>query len=325
MKKQSKDYLMQKHKLTVLLPAYNAGLYLREAIDSILAQTYTDFEFLIINDGSKDDTKEIIDSYNDPRINATHQENKGLITTLNEGIVAASGDIIARMDADDVCLPNRLQLQMDYLDKHPDYVLVGSEAEIMDKDGNYLMPLIPIGHSHEEIVDKIDTKVPFIHPCVTFRKDAIIQAGLYPKNALDFEDHLLWKKLLSVGKVCNLPVNLLKVRFNPESATIDERWRGQDFLDIRRRSVVNGFINEEDAAQLKKIIKSQDLSHYKQASYYAMVAKKYLWDNPNSSLARQNLMKAIEHYPGNAMSYILFLFPFFPAFIRKRLYKLIKK
>lgn len=316
---------MQNYKLTVLLPAYNAGLYLREAIDSILAQTYTDFELLIINDGSKDDTKEIIESYNDPRINAVHQTNKGLITTLNEGVVAAKGDIIARMDADDVCLPDRLQLQMDYLANHPDYVMVGSEAEIMDKDGNYLMPLIPVGHSHEEIVNKIDTKVPFIHPCVTFRKEAIIKAGLYPKNALDFEDHLLWKNLLSVGKVCNLPVNLLKVRFNPESATIDERWRGQDFLDIRKRSVVNGFISDEDAARLKDIIKSQNLTHIKQASYYAMVAKKYLWDNPNGTLARQNLMKAIELCPSNKMSYILFLFSFFPAFMRKSLYKLLKK
>ena len=186
-----------KNTLTVLLPTYNAGAYLREAIDSILAQTYTDFEFLIINDGSKDNSEEIIRSYNDQRIKAIHQQNKGLITTLNEGIAMAKGNIIARMDADDVCLPDRLQVQMDFLEKNEDYVLVGSEADVMDKDGNYLMPLIPVGHTYEEIQAKINDKVPFIHPCVTFRKEAVIQAGLYPKNALDFEDHLLWKKLLS--------------------------------------------------------------------------------------------------------------------------------
>lgn len=311
--------------VTVLLPAYNADAYLREAIDSVLAQTYTNFELLIINDGSKDETKDIIESYKDPRIRAVHQENKGLITTLNEGIQNAKGDIIARMDADDVCLPDRLQLQMDFLNEHPDYVMVGSEAEIMDKDGNYLMPLIPIGHTHEEIVSKIDEKVPFIHPCVTFRKDAIIAAGLYPKNALDFEDHLLWKKLLKIGKVCNLRENLLKVRFNPESATIDERWRGKDFLAIRKRSVVNGFVSPEDAATLKEIMKTQNLSHYKQASYYAMVAKKYLWDNPNSLLARQNLSKAIHHYPGNTTNYFLYIFSFLPAPLRKSVYKLLKR
>jgi glycosyltransferase involved in cell wall biosynthesis len=311
--------------LTVLLPAYNAGPYLKEAIDSILAQTYHEFEFLIINDGSKDDTKAIIDSYKDRRIKVIHQDNKGLITTLNEGIEMATGNIIARMDADDVCLPDRLQLQMDFLKENPDYVMVGSEAEIMDKDGNYLMPLEPVGYTHEEIVAAINKKVPFIHPCVTFRKDAVIQAGLYPKNALDFEDHLLWKKLLEVGKVCNLPKVLLKVRFNPESVTIDERWRGKDFIDIRTRSIINGVVSDEDAIRLKELMKSQNFKEYRQASYYSMIAKKYLWNNPNSSQARQNLKQAIHYYPGNKMLYVLFLFSYLPATIRKSLYRMLKK
>ena len=263
--------------------------------------------------------------YTDSRIRIIHQENKGLITTLNEGILEAKGAIIARMDADDVCMPNRLQLQMDFLNKNPDYVMVGSEAEIMDKDGNYLMPLVPVAHTHEEVVERINDKVPFIHPCVTFRKQAVVEAGLYPKNALDFEDHLLWKHLLAVGKVCNLREILLKVRFNPESVTIDERWRGNDFVNIRRRSVVNGFVSEEDAIKLKKLMAGQNLKAYRQASYYAMVAKKYLWNNPNSTLARENLKRAISYYPGNLTSYCLYLFSFLPAGIRKSLYQLLKK
>ena len=287
----------QKYSLTVLLPAYNAGPYLKEAIDSILNQTWTDFEFLIINDGSKDGTKEIIESYKDPRIKAVHQENKGLITTLNEGIMAASGNIIARMDADDVCLPDRLKMQMEFLMQHEDHVLVGCEADIMDKDGNYLMPLIPIAHTDEEIREKINLKVPLIHPCVTFRKEAVIKAGLYPKNAIDFEDHLLWKNMLKVGKMCNLREKLLKVRFNPESVTIDERWRGQEFINIRRRSIENGVVTTEDAAALKQLMATQNFKEYRQASYYAMIGKKYLWNNPNSSLARQNLKESIRHYP----------------------------
>ena len=313
------------NSLTVLLPAYNAGLYIKEAVDSILQQTYTDFELLIINDGSKDNTRAILDTYTDARIKIIHQENKGLITTLNEGILNASGDIIARMDADDICMPDRLRLQMDFLNKHPDYVMVGSEAEIMDKDGNYLMPLVPIGHTHKEIVESINDKVPFIHPCVTFRKQAVIQAGLYPKNALDFEDHLLWKHLLSVGKVCNLHDVLLKVRFNPESVTIDERWRGKDFVNIRKRSVANGFVSEEDSVTLKKLMADQNLKTFKQASYYALIAKKYLWNNPNGSLARKNLKQAIQYYPGNLSSYCLYLFSFLPAGLRKSVYQLLKK
>ncbi len=318
--------MSQKDKLiTVLLPAYNTGKYLREAVDSVLAQTYTNFELLIINDGSTDDTDEILKSYTDPRINTITQQNKGLITTLNEGVIAAKGDIIARMDADDICMPDRLEKQIDFLNRNEEYVLVGSEGNIMDKDGKYLMPLIPVGHSHEEILAKIDVKVPFIHPSVMFRKAAVIKAGLYPKNALDFEDHLLWKNLLAVGKVCNLPEKLMKVRFNPESVTIDERWRGQEFIDIRRRSIVNGYVTETDAAKLKELIGTQNLAAYKQASYYAMIGKKYLWDIPDANLARHNLQLAIKHYPGNAMSYILYIFSFLPAAIRKSIYKLLKK
>lgn len=316
---------LKNSKVTVLLPTYNAGPYLREAIDSVLNQTWTDFEFLVINDGSKDRTKEILDSYTDPRMKVVHQQNKGLITTLNEGIMMAEGDIIARMDADDICLPERLQVQMDFLLSHPEYVLVGSEADIMDKDGNYLMPLIPIAHTDEEIREKINLKVPFIHPCVTFRRSAVIAAGMYPKNALDFEDHLLWKKLLSVGKVCNLRQKLLKVRFNPESVTIDERWRGKDFIEIRRRSIENAVVTEQDAAVLKKLMVSQNFKEYKQASYYSMIAKKYLWNNPNGTLARQNLRESISHYPKNWNSYALYLFSFLPGGMRKSIYKLLKK
>src|SRR5690606_5635129 len=125
----------QRDKLvTVLMPAFNPGKYLPEAIESILSQTYSDFEFLIINDGSTDDTLEVIKSYKDSRIRLISRENKGLINTLNEGIDAASGQLIARMDADDICLSTRLEKQVKFFDEHPDHVLVGAEANVVDKE-----------------------------------------------------------------------------------------------------------------------------------------------------------------------------------------------
>lgn len=117
----------------------------------------------------------------------------------------------------------------------------------------------------------------------------------------------------------------MKVRFNPESVTIDEKWRGQTFIDIRRNAISNGFVSDEDAAKLKELISSQNLSAYKIASYHAMVGKKYLWDNPNGSLARQHIAQAIKHYPGNFASYILYMFSFLPSALRKGLYKTLKK
>jgi glycosyltransferase involved in cell wall biosynthesis len=315
---------MNSMMVTVLMPVYNAGPYVREAIDSVLSQTYRDFEFLIINDGSKDNSLEIIQSFNDSRIRVIDQPNKGLITTLNEGMAIAKGDIIARMDADDVCLPERLEHQMDFLHKHTEYVLVGSEASVMDKEGNYLYELEPVGFTHEEIAVNINNKCPFIHPAVTFYKDAVLKVGGYPKDALTFEDHLLWKELLSTGKVCNLREVLIKVRFNPESVTIDEKWRGKEFIDIRQRSIMNGSVSEEDGRRLKELIASQNFSAYKQASYYAMVGKKYLWNNPDKKRAREHFIKAIKLYPGNKEVYLLLLMSYLPSALVTHFYNRIK-
>jgi glycosyltransferase involved in cell wall biosynthesis len=311
--------------LTVLMPSYNAGPYIAEAIDSVLQQTFTDFEFIIINDGSTDNTMEVLRRYTDPRIKVVDQANKGVIDSLNGGIMMAKGTFIARMDADDICLPHRLQTEYDFLGSHPEYDMVGSEADVIDKDGNFLLRLEPIGYSHQQIAEGIDKKCPFIHPSVMFRKDMVIKAGLYPKNALTFEDHMLWKKMLSIGKVCNIRQVLIKARFNPESVTIDEKWRGSKFVEIRRRSIQNGFVSDTDATALKQLIANQTFNNYKQASYYAMVGKKYLWNIPDGKKAREHFTQAIKHYPQNTESYLLYLFSFVPAALRIRLYKLLKK
>ncbi len=282
-------------------------------------------DFLIINDGSVDNTLEIVKQYNDPRIRLVDQQNKGLIDTLNDSIKDINSRYIARMDADDVAFPDRLQTEYDFLENNSDYVLVGAEANVIDKDDNFLIPLIPIGHTHEEIKQRIDRKCPFIHPSVMFRKDAVVKAGMYPKNALTFEDHLLWKKMLQIGKVCNLKQPLLNIRFNPESVTIDEKWRGDLFIQIRREAINKGYVSDKNAVKLKELISKQNFSEYKIASYHAMVAKKYLWNNPNGKLARQHLRDAIKHYPGNKESYVLYVFSYLPAPMRRGLYKLLKR
>src|SRR5690606_10551481 len=148
-------------KISVLMPAYNAGSHIREAIESILQQTFTDFEFLIINDGSTDDTLEIIRSYDDARIRLVSRPNKGLIATLNEGMELAVTNYIARFDADDICVPTRLEEQYNFLQNNPDYILVGSDVNYLDKDGNFLLRINPVGHSFEEIRNNFFIKCPF--------------------------------------------------------------------------------------------------------------------------------------------------------------------
>ena len=114
-------------KITVLMPVYNGEKYLRESVDSILNQTFTDFELLIINDGSTDSSMEILNSYSDSRIRiVTNEVNLRLIKTLNKGIDLATGEYIARMDCDDIADPKRLEIQLQYMEKHPDVAVCGT-------------------------------------------------------------------------------------------------------------------------------------------------------------------------------------------------------
>lgn len=310
--------------VTVLMPAYNAGKYIAEAIDSILQQTFTNFEFLIIDDGSTDDTLSIVQRYRDARIRLVSRPNKGLIASLNEGLQLAAAPLVARFDADDVCLPERLSVQLQFLQEHPDYVLVAADVIYMDEAGLPLTRINPAGYTYEEIKANIYRKCPFLHPTVTFRKEAVLEAGGYPPNAVTFEDHLLWTKLLSKGKMCNLNRVLLHVRLNPASVTIDERWRGKEFIELRLRSLQNGYVGEQDAIRLREIIASQNTPGYKLASYHAMIGKKYLWDNPKPGRARAHLAQAIRAYPQSAEPYFLWLMSFLPSVWVRSFYKFAK-
>lgn len=312
--------------ITVLMPAYNAGSYIREAIESVLGQTLTDFEFLIIDDGSKDDTLPIIRSYSDARIRVISRPNRGLIDTLNEGLGAAKADFIARHDADDIMLPHRLQRQYEFLVSHPEYAIVGSDVAYVDKDGRYVSTqLAPDGHTDEEIKENRFYKCPFLHPSVLFRKDAIVAAGGYPLGALQFEDWLLWIRVMEHHKVCNLPETLVQMRINPESVTIDERWRRKEFHELRQNALAQGSISEKEASRLAAVVRTQNFNTYKKASYHASLAKKYLWDNHQPRLARQHLREAIKTYPGSREPYMLYLISFLPAFLIRGLYKATKR
>jgi len=306
------------------MPAYNAALYIKEAIDSVLAQSYTDFEFLIINDGSTDGTESIIRSYNDNRIKLHTQQNKGVIGALNYGLKLANGKYIARFDADDICYPNRLSVQYDYLVSHPNCVLLGSAADYIDKDGMFLFEWQPSGYTTVSIKERILVECPLDHPTVIFRKDVALKLGGYPDGALHFEDHLFWTQFFKYGDVANLSVPLIKHRFNPGSVTIDEKWRGDKFNEIKYRSIRNGCITENDKSSLKDIVRDQDVEKYKAAAYYSMIAKKYLWNRHDAVKARLNLKEAISILPYKTEPYVLYVLSFMPEKLLKLLYKKVK-
>ncbi len=299
-------------KITVLMPAYNAGKYIREAIKSVLEQSYQNFELLIINDGSTDDTARIVLGFNDQRIMLVNKEHQGIAVALNTGLQMTESCYIARFDADDVCLPLRLEQQFNFLEDHPDYVLVGSDAEYIVENGDFLFNFKCIAHSDEEIQRSMYVYCPFIHSSVMYKREAVIKAGGYDVNAHHFEDYLLWTGLAKMGKLQNLREPLLKVRFNPDSATIDEKWRSDRFRQLKRIATMRGAITEQEGDELLTIIQKQNVDTIKKGAYHALCGKKFLANNYQPDKARTHVAKAISISPFRLDNYLLYAASYLP-------------
>jgi hypothetical protein len=299
-------------KITVLVPAYNAAKYIGEAIRSVLGQTYGRFELLIVNDGSTDNLEEVVNSFKDPRIRLLSQENKGVSAALNKGLAAAHGQYIARFDADDICYPERLAVQLAFLEANPDHVLVGSDVDYITEEGAFIYRHHCFAYKDHEIQDKLYFYCPFIHSSVMYRKAAVLEAGGYDPLAHSFEDYLLWVHLLKKGKAANFPQSLVRVRLNPGSVTIDEKWRGEDFLQLKRTIVLRGSVSIAEAGQLSNIIAKQDTRRIKTGAYYALCAKKFLADNFQPDQARRYALRAIRANPLRWDNYALWVACNFP-------------
>jgi glycosyltransferase involved in cell wall biosynthesis len=200
-------------QISVLMPVYNAERFLKEAIDSILWQTFTDFEFIIIDDCSTDSSPEILQSYTDPRIRLFRNEkNLGISATLNRGIELARAPLIARMDADDVSYPRRLQLQWEFACQHPDGALYACWAKEVDEDRQRLR----MEHFNPKYYYYNQTFECWIyHPTMLFRKEAVQSIGGYTvPYSEDF--NLIWE-LTRQHKMYVLPKFLLEYRITGQS------------------------------------------------------------------------------------------------------------
>ena len=191
----------QNIQISVILPVYNAEQYLQEAIESILNQTYENFELIILNDGSTDTSLSIIQQFvdKDKRIILVNRENKGLIYTLNEGINIAKGKYIARMDADDISLPNRFEKQIELMEKE-NLDICGCHFLLVDEQNNINgLNLTPL--SHEMCFLSLASKVPFAHPSVMIRKEFLVKNNLLygQSNYKIAEDFDLWIRMYEKG------------------------------------------------------------------------------------------------------------------------------
>jgi len=205
--------------VTVLLPVYNQAQYIGACIESLLAQTYTNFELLIINDGSTDGTVRVCQSFQDERIRLiTNKENKGIIYTLNRGLKVAQAPLIARMDADDLATPDRLAHQHSYMEKHPEIGGVASWIIKIDAAGNKLKDASALLNDDPTYVTwRLMYDNPIAHTTMMFPTELVREIGGYSKKALHTEDYELWSRIHRIRPIHILPEYLIYYRVHNQS------------------------------------------------------------------------------------------------------------
>lgn len=262
--------------VSVLLPAFNAEKYLAEAVDSVLAQTHDNFELLLINDGSTDGTAEMIDAYaaRDSRVRAIHHPNWGMGASLNHAIELAQHDWIARMDADDIMLPNRLDRQAQFIADNPDVDVAATLVEMIDAEGN------PRWKTSSELVDRTtfhrhvrENRVLHIyHPSVLMRKSIVQAVGGYRQQFWSADDMDLWNRIAEGGGLILVqPEHLLQYRIHPDSASIADardQMAKRDWViacTMRRRQGLpeisfEEFLNSErSTSRVKRLVKTRQV------------------------------------------------------------------
>lgn len=222
-------------EISVIMSAHNAERYIAKAIRSILCQSFRDFELLIVNDSSTDSTGEVIGSFDDPRIRLLHNpRNLGLPRSLNRGLKLTRAPWIARLDADDVAKPNRLERQLAYLNAYPETALLGSAAQVIDETskviGKWEVPT-----SDVEIKWALLFSNPMVHSSVIFRREPVLALGGYPEDpGFQFvEDYFLWSRLAASSTLANLAEPLILWREHEHSISRQEG----DVQDQQRNAV----------------------------------------------------------------------------------------
>lgn len=222
--------------ISVCMPVYNAEPYVAEAVESILNQTLGDFEFLIVDDGSTDGSLRILEGYaaRDPRIHLTSRPNTGYLVALHEMLAIARGEFLARMDADDIALPERFARQVQYLRSCPEVLALGTRILVIDPEGDpieeqcYVQTHEDIDRSHLEP----SLSMGICHPSVMVRTETLRRVGGYRPDYYMAEDSDLWLRLAEIGRLANLPDVLLKYRQHPQS--ISQARRAEQFAVLAR-------------------------------------------------------------------------------------------
>jgi len=324
---------MESPKVTVLMSIYNGERYLCEAIDSILGQGFEDFEFLIVNDGSSDRTDEILESYQDNRIKIINNDrNMGLTRSLNKGLEIARGKYIARMDADDISAPGRLEEEVKFLDKDSKTGLVGSWHEIIDEN-NRVIGTCQGAVSDAEIKRELMETHPFCHSSVMFKKECIDKIGPYREEFRFAQDYDLWLRISEKYKVANIPAFLCQWRVNLNSLTIQNKREQIQYAELakelameRKRQNKDRLEISEKRGEIVNYINSfktkNDISNWARKREMAKVYQGYGLGNliqRDKKKARYLFFLSIRYAPYDVRAYVYLFLTLLPFSIVKNL------
>ena len=285
-------------RVSVILCAYNAERFLASAVRSILVQTFTDFELIAIDDGSKDATAKILDDFaaGDPRVRVIHQTNTGQVQAAMNGIAASSGPLIARMDADDIAKPDRFAKQVAFFDAHPEVVLLGGAYEMIDERGR-LLTTIPQPADDASLQNICLTgRCPICQPLAMFRRDAYEKAGGYRPPFNPAEDLDLWLRIGEIGQMACLPDVLLQYRQHANSlseakqSTMIDRQRETCRQAWERRNIIGEYKFEGEAPWRAT---GEGDSRYRQLLKYGWWA----WNSGENRTARSYGWSAVHQKP----------------------------
>jgi hypothetical protein len=279
--------------VSVVMPVFNGERYLEEAVRSILDQTFSDFEFIIIDDGSTDRTRAILKSYTDGRIKVVDQRHRGIIASLNQGLAIARGQYVARMDSDDIAMPDRLDKQVAFLRANPEIGILGTACQLIDAHGRVLAlrqwPLDDLGIHWASLLSS-----PFGHPTVMLYREILIKNGLKYTEAFQMvEDYDLWARALNYTRGRNLREPLLQYRVHDDHITSKFRevqLRNHDLVALCaiREQLPDFAITSEQVSQLREMFVGGSEPSRDLQARRAALARTYL-----------DLLNAfVNHHPG---------------------------
>ena len=289
------DKIIKKPKVSVILPVYNGAKYIKKTIESVLEQTFIDFEFIIINDASTDETSTLIKSFIDSRIRYYENEhNQKLIKVLNFAIQISIGDYIARIDADDIMHKQRLSKQVLFLEQNLSYVLVASHVNLI-RENTFTNEILGYSESHEDLQFEMAFYNPIVHPSVLIRKNKFTEPFLrYSFDFIHVEDYKLWTSLIQIGLFYTIPESLTYYRLHNEQIS----FINQEFQKSRMYSItfeyLKNVLSEYNDLEIEFLFFNKRLNSINKE--IRLLEHFYLSKKMNGELKKRYLLRRFKKY-----------------------------